>query len=562
MPIVPRLSGPQVQQAAIPNARSRVQVSEETFGGGQSLAAATQAAQGLLGQANKLVMEEKQKADDVRVKDALADLVRRRQDKTFNPETGALSRKGQNAFNVVDEYGTAFDKDIGEIEERLSPAQRSTFHQLAQQQKVDFMGDLERHTLKEHTEYGEQVNQKLLAATRDEATLYFSDPVKVSASLAKQRGLIIDQGAKAGKAPEVVQQEIAEAAAQTHSGVLDRIISSGDDKAALAYFNANAPGFGRFAAHAEKSLEEATLRGESQRQSDAIIAKASGMSEALASARGIEDPKIRDAATDRIKSYFAAKKAADSEREERIMTDAGNIIDQTGDYNKIPPSQLALLSPSQKSSLMSYAEKKRDGSLATDWEAYHDLKLMAASPALRGKFIQTNLMEYRGKMADAQFKELVETKASLMAKDGKAEERLDGYRTNAQIVGDTLAAAEIKDPAQVALFHSKVDEELARLQKQTGKHATNEDVQRITDGLVVQGVTSRSFFGLWKNKKRKFETTGEDREFEVEARDIPRIERQKIEEALRRRGMPVNDDTVKALYDRKLSSKATRYAGP
>lgn len=560
MPVVPRISSPQVQQAGMPNARSRVDASAESFGGGQSAANVGQAAQGALGTFQKFVAEEKQKADDVATTEAYTKLVQAKNRLTYDPEVGALSKTGKNAFGVINEYGSSFDKEADAIESELSSqTQKDMFRRIRGQQKSDFDGTLQKHVFGESKKFDEETTTSSIAVTRDDALQNYQDPERINQAIGMQRTLVMSHAARNGLPPEMVKMQLDDVTSKTHAAVVSRFLSNGDDLKAKAYFESNRQGVtGSDASHLEKALEEGSLRGESQRQSDMIIAKTGDMGEALKQAKGIEDPKVRDAATDRVKAHFAAKKAAESERTERLMTNAGNIIDKTGSIDQIPPEQWASLSPSEKSSLKTYAAHKREGTQpATDWQVYSDLKELAADPAMRNQFLQTPLMQYRDKLDDARFVELTNIKSSLRNKDGKAEAEMDGYRNDAQIVKDTLAAAGIKDPAQVALFHSKVDAEMARLQKANNKKASNEDVQRITDNLMVQGITSRTLLGVipWTTKKKRFETTSDDKEFDVEAKDIPRIERQKIEEALKRRGAPVTDEAVKAWYDTKTTGK-------
>lgn len=565
MPIVPRVTTTQVQQAGLPNARERVETSAEAFGGGQSLAAVGQAAQGLLGSTQRLVLEEKAKADDSWSKDAFAKAARARQEALYNPQNGALIRRGKDAFDVADQYGGAYDKTLDEIESTATnDAQRGMFKQIRNQQKLDLMGDLERHTLGETKRYQEETNRSALEVAKDDAVLNYQNPERVSASLALQKSLILSHARDNGQDAATAQDEYQKVTSQTHAAIIDRMLSNGQDLLAKKYYDANKAGLTHGVAHVEKALEEGTLRGESQRQSDTIISESSGMGDALSKTRQIEDPKVRDAATDRVKQYYSAQKAAEAERTERIMTQAGNIIDKTGSVDQVPPGQWATLSPSEKSSLKAYAKHRQEGTQPeTDWKKYYDVKTLASTPVGKDEFMKMNLMELRPHMDDSRFKELVDIQTSLRKNDGKAEKTLDGYRTNQQIVNDSLLAAGYRvnpkpgttDAEKDALFKSKVDEQMRVLQAQTGKAANNEDVQNIVDNLLIKSTNDGflSFLGIGRGK-RAFEMNADERaNRDVNPKDIPALDRKKIEEALKRRNIPATDDRIKELYNRKYS---------
>lgn len=563
MPVVPRLSSPQIQATGLPNARSNVKATEESFGGGQSAAAVGQAAQSVLGAAQKFVIEEKQKADDVATTEAYTKLVQAKNRLTYDPQAGALSKTGKNAFGVIDEYNSSFDKEADAIESSLSnQSQKDVFRKIRGQQKNEFDGTLQRHVFGESKKFDEETTTSSIKITRDDALQNYQNPERVSQAIGMQRSLVMAHAQRNGLPPEMVKMQLDDVTSKTHAEVVSRFLANGDDLKAKAYFEANRAGVtGVDSSHLEKALEEGSVRGESQRQSDALIAQSGSMAEALASAKEIKDPKVRDAATDRVKAHYSAQKAAEAERTERIMTSAGNIIDKTGSVDQIPPGQWATLSPSEKANLKTYAAHKREGTQpATDWQQFYDLKTLASAPESRTEFMKTNLMQYRGLMADAQFKELIETQTSLRKNDGKADAKLDGYRTNAGIVNDTLLAAGYKtspkpgtdDAEKVALFRSKVDEEMRVLQSQTGKPASNEEVKNIVDNLLVKTVTQKGF--LWDTTKRAFELSADEKKkMDAPVKDIPALERSKIEEALRRRNIPATDDKIRDLYNQKYS---------
>lgn len=564
MPTVPRLNGPQVQQAGLPSARADVRTSLESFGGGSSLENVNRAAIGIGEQVQKIALEEKKKADDVATQDAYAELVRRKNAMMYDPKAGALARRGKDAFGVVDQYEPEFDKAADEIEKSLlNDDQRSMFKQMRTREKTELNSTLQRHIFGEAKAYDDQSTESALAAARDDALLNFAQPGKVDAQVGLQKSLIMAHAERNGLPPEWVKVKLAEAESKTHSGIITRMLNNGDDLAAKRYFEGVKQRGGVFtgedSAAMERLLEEGSLRGESQRVSDRIVSKATDMVSAVEQARTIQDPKLRDEVTSRVKDYFSMQKLAENQRIEGLHKNATDIIDQTGSVDKIPPGVWSQFSLSERSALKAYAKAKKDGTdVETNWQTYYDLKSLASAPETRSKFLQTNLYELKakGELGNTEFKELVNAQTAARGGDTKA---LDTFRSDKMIVDQALAKAGIdtgakagkKDAERMALFYRRVDEEQAKLQARTGKPATNEEMQGIVDGLMIEGVTKKGWF--WDDKKRAFEIEKSDQMFEIDVDSIPASDRTQIEDVLRKRGVPITDKAVLALYGRKLS---------
>jgi hypothetical protein len=96
MPTVPRYEQ-RVGQAALPNARVSTNAPIEAFGGGQGLQQVAQAAQETL----EIVRKEREKADQLAVLEADTKAARLKTSLFFDPKTGAMTRKGKDAFGAV-----------------------------------------------------------------------------------------------------------------------------------------------------------------------------------------------------------------------------------------------------------------------------------------------------------------------------------------------------------------------------------------------------------------------------------------------------------------------------
>ena len=125
------------------------------------------------------------------------------------------------------------------------------------------------------------------------------------------------------------------------------------------------------------------------------------------------------------------------------MVEAASTIEKTKRYDAIPPSAIATMTVGERAGLRAYAKSLQPGeaTIETDWETDDGLMTQASdrSPPRSAKL---NLIMYLHKVGKTEFKELVHLQGSIRkGDDKKAEAALDGFRTNQQILDDTLKLA-------------------------------------------------------------------------------------------------------------------------
>lgn len=565
MPTVPRYGDAQVRDQAIQPGRVNTQAPIEAFGGGAGVDRQFATGRAMIDDAQKIVVEEKQKADDAVIQSKYAKAVEEKNRQVYDPKEGVVARRGRDGLGVVDEFKPKYKKFLDDLESDLTPDQKAMFRKMRVREELEFDGLLNRHMSQESDRLQDDSFKSLITTMQDDTVQNFDVEGKVAGNLGIMKGAAAERARVLGMDAPQTQAFIADIESKTHVGVLSRMLANGDDLRAKGYFDANKAGLrGQDLTSVERALEEGSLRGESQRQADAIMFKAPDRVSAMAHVTNIKDPKLRDEVERRVNHHFAQLKQIEADQKEQSMLNATNIIEKTKDFDKVPPQVVAGLTVSERNGLRNYADSLREGKKpATEWATYYELKTLASTAATRDSFLRKNLMVYRPNMADAEFKELVTLQTALRSGDEKADKDLDGYRTTAGIVNDALASAGIdatspkpgkEDAEKTALFRRAVDEQIVVHQSQTGKKATNEDVQRIVDNLLVKGtVPGSGWFGFFQKQKRAFEVKPGEA-IAIEPKDIPRTERSKIEAALRARGIAVTDDKVLELYNRKLKT--------
>jgi hypothetical protein len=530
----------------------------ETFGGGQRVAQGFQAASQAAEIGADFIAKEREKADKVQLTQAYADAVKAKNELMYDPKSGAIARRGKDAFGAMDEYLPKFDQRMKEIEDRLgNDSQKAMFQEIKIKQKMDFDGDLQRHVFKESQEYDAETLTKGLEAAREDALMNYQTPGKISESIAVQKAFILNHAANNGRSPEWTEMALKTAESQTHKDVIERLLANGEDQAASTYFSKVKESLkGDDATDLEKALEEGSLRGNSQRLSDEIIVKHGSLGSALKAVRQIEDPKLRDAVQDRVRSEFSIREQENNKYIATLERSAYDILDGTqGDLTKIPPQHWSRFDGGTRAALKRYAEDKRLGvATKTDIEKYYYLKELAGNPATQDAFRDINLMKFKPYLSESDLKEFIKAQTDFKTK-GKSD-TLDGWMSDRDIIltgFKEMGMKPDKDPEKFQQFSRMTDDRVAREAQRLGRRLTNAEMRKIVDDAKVEVITSRGFFGLWNTKKRMFELDGTEGALEIDIDDIPQAEKKKITDALLRNGKAVNEKNILEWYTKGLN---------
>jgi len=552
MPKVPTYQPNQISQAAEPGVMQNLRVDPRALGGDTR---PFEAAQRMGAVAQKMIED----ADDINVRDA--DLAAAQLQNRIEREVKEM--RGKNSVGSPDYIEKEWKKGLEEIERTLSSdRQRTKFGSIKQARFISLEDVAHKHMNAEMRRHDDEQTVAYVNTSRDDALSNYKDPERIGISLMQQEKAILDHADRHGVSDEVRKQNVAEAISKTHYGVISRYVNNGEDLSATKYFKSivdKLTGVDKMAA--EKMLEEGSLRGEAQRQSDAIFSKQSeNMTEALDKAREIKDPKLRDEVVSRVKQRFAEKKQAEQVDVEGLHRRATDVLDKTPDVDLIPREDWSRFSLSERAALKRYAADRAAGKQPqTDWQTYYDLMNMASGPkGLQDKFASINLMDmkYRGNLDDSEFRKMVQKQADIRSGRGQSDKELNGYRSTTEIVNTALNSVGIKpnpkagskDAERVAEFRRSVDTAIMQRQEELGKKLTNDEIDGIVGRLLVQGrVKGTGIFGLFQTKKRLYEVNpGETIVFGSD--DIPMSERRRIEQALRANGRPVTESNIIELY--------------
>jgi hypothetical protein len=510
---------------------------------------------------------ERAKANHTAMLDAsnrLSDWINKR---LYDPQEGAYTRKGKDALPLPEELRAEFDDVAGRIEASLaSDEQRAAFAKLRSQEWQQLDLGIRRHVLGEQERYRAKELETFIANRTNAAIAASTDPRLVAVELSKAVGAIRTNAPELGFGPEAVDAQVSAVQSQVHVGVISNLLAQEKEGAARAYFEATREQIaGEKLDAVIKALDEGSTRAEAQRQADVIVQAGGTLQEQRAKAREIADPKLRDAVMQRIEHEAVVAEKAERDLRESNMRGAYDIVDRTHDVAKIPPALWQQLDGGTRSALHGYARALAKGiPVETDLPTFYDLMKRAGDDP--GNFATENLLRYRHKLSEADFQQLAGLQLSIKAGNRRdAEKDLTPFQTRAQLLDATLElhgvdpAAKPGTPAskQIAQLRRMLDARVDYLQNTLGKKLSNPEIQAEIDNIFSMKFTRPGGWGNWFPGGRPF-FAEEARLIDATIDDIPAEDKRLVEEALRRRGLPVTDATI---LDRWIEGKMRQGAG-
>lgn len=541
MPRVPRQQPNQVQDQLTPTVRDTTRVSADNFGAAQS---------GVAQAGARVFQTIHKRVEDTEFVNGDGELTRAKAEIAMQYQQ--LQRK--DALGAREKIEEAWQAKKDEILSKYSVA-KNRLSIAAQSHGDDLYSGAARHEMAELKKYEDESFKAHTQLLQNEAADSYGDVEKRDEAMFKLKASLETYAENNGISGEARQLMLEEAESKAHLGVITRMANEGQDMMASDYFKQHTDGLtGKDRDMALKIVEASDLKGKSQRESDKIFENSENLSIALEQARAIQDPDMRDEVVRRVKQRYQEKKAVDQQLEEQMLTRAYNILDEHQDIDKIPLEDWQRMSGSDRKSLRNYVKQLRGAGVTTDQAVYYELKTQAATPQTRDKFARMNLLKYKDKLSASDFQELVKDQVNLRKGNTKS---IDDFRTKGQVVNKALMAAGI-DPRpknleqrkRVAEFYSMVAEEQIRRQDITGKKLTNSEIEDIANRLLTDVVVERPF---WFDKTKKVFEMGPDEEGTILIEDVPRRERQNIEEALRRNNKEVSEENIIYYYGLRLS---------
>ena len=187
----------------------------------------------------QMVKEGKEKADTAATIGAIGDVYEWKRQNLYDPEKGALFKKGAGAFNVDRQVDEDYKKFVSEKEQNLAnEAQKTAFRRFAFSQGESITHETASHVSRELDAYAKQRTEGALKNAFD---LIGTNPTEANLQqvLPTIKGFIVADAAANKEPAELTDYRLKSAESQAHSLIVERLSVENPLKA-KEYFEANA----------------------------------------------------------------------------------------------------------------------------------------------------------------------------------------------------------------------------------------------------------------------------------------------------------------------------------
>ena len=508
-------------------------------------------------------MKQKQQADQLAVLDAKNKRAAYETELLYNPENGAFTKKGKNAFGTIEQVNSEYDKTMSEIENSLyNDNQKAAFRRDYQTSKLDINRQLNRHVSVQADAYDDETTTSGLITQREAYLANPYDNQKRTQSLIEQK-IIIDQHAtRKGLPDESRKLMLEDAENKTNLGAISKMVDTKDWIGAKQYFEDTKDSLtGEYRAKAERLVKESYQTGAAQQFTDEAMKKNLTLGQAYdMAAKEIQDPELRKATISNIRDSFQQRKEAEAYNADQINKNVASQIDRGTLWKDIPQTTKDRLSSTERDRLASYAADRAKGvDVPAGGKVYYDTFSIATNPTTRDAFMKENLhTSIYGKVSRSEFDELYKLQNGLKNGSAKEVNQADDLYSTKQVAEGVARSngiypkADDGESKQTAFtnYMVSVNSAVKLYETNSGKKANADDVKRIADSLVIQ----KKIDGQWFGGIRRFEAL-QGQNVDLEFSDIPASEVAAIREAARAQKVNLRESDILSIYNKRISGK-------
>lgn len=546
MPTVPRLTAPQVAPAII-RTPSTPAIAEPEAAVAQTL--------GAFGQ---MFQRERERQAEIRLTAAESDARLLRQ----QIATDVTALQGVNALNAVEQAEQRYRDGVTKIESELrDPAVRRQFQMRAKILGGELVERARSHALQQSEAVDEARTKANLADDLEQlssADLTDADAIVERMSL-NQRSYLTRKGLPT----EAVDQSVRELVSAARVSQIQALVDQNNTEAAKTLLEEKSGQFlPKDIEKARNLVTDADMVVQAQQAEDTILAEfGDNERDALKAVRERYSDKMRDMVEMRVERRYATAERLRREDIEAVSTRAEQAVYQRRPIARQDRLFLLENNPRALSALerLSLSLEKQTP-ITTDWSTYYELSNMP-----QGQFRDTNLMEYRDRLDDGEFKQLIDRQAELRGTGGRRPR--EGGMTSVQVKQELFTAAAQKqlfsgnpntlgqikpnttNSRRMTELSEAVQEEIDRRTEKEGplsKTQVREAIQAVIDATVLDD-------GGWLGRERLIMTPpamNEPQNYEQMATTPAMLQLSPADrwEALIRQGVP--KDTATALINR------------
>lgn len=556
------ITAPEVAPQTGPGFRVQSDADSTTFGSGPGLQEENQQVQRIAAETGEIAAVEKHRADQTAVEDAIAKGSKLTTDILYDPQTGVLSSKGTNALKAQKEGMKRLQGGLNDISKELNgEGQIGVFNRWALEHSAATDKTIMGHVDQQIRDHDAQSYDALLANQQGLVALAHGNPDTISLGFKTVNESAAAFSERNRLDPDQTKQFIQTANDKMHAAVIDGMLKFQADDSAQIYFDANKDAMSP--AMRDKmavSLEEGNVRNRSTAESNRIWALTGGnLSKAFDEADKIKSLPVQEMTRARLREKQTDLRQGEEADQDAKFQQAWGLVKKAslGDSpvklrDVVPPVLWTSLEPKNQDIL-----KKLVFNNETNAQKWTDFSLMTptAMKAISAQELQQNwIPEFDPKDRD---------KAMAMwqrAQSNSQDSYLNSMQSN--MIADTARSLGVAgltqgDPNKPGHDPRKLRGDRAEdyhgfntvaqqaiLNFETTKlggtrKASQEETQQILDNLVIQKLGQKSFLGLPYGGKTVYETPYED---------IPEVDRNKIADFARQRGVKATPEKVKQAY--------------
>lgn len=243
---------------------------------------------------------------------------------THDPDTGALTKQGQNAFGLTQQYLPQYDTAAQQIVDSVpDPRARLAVQQAATHMRTGLAEQLDSHELQQHQVFAVKTAQDSVSLAEQAGTANYNNASILQANHERIGDAIDSMGQAQGWSDEMVGQAKQEAYSRLHGNVVDRMLTDDKPQMAQAYLASNKGEMDATTAYSAERAIDAHLKEKqneqkqdiSDRYSDSLQAAEYGLKNPISVSRSEMDvlyPKDSQRRWDELQIYARAGAQAKS----------------------------------------------------------------------------------------------------------------------------------------------------------------------------------------------------------------------------------------------------------
>ena len=261
---------------------------------------------------------------------------------------------------------------------------------------------------------------------------------------------------------------------------------------------------------------------------------------------GAGRPERLKLALSEVENRYNDRLKAIKQRDESIVSEAfRQLVSNGGNYSQLSAELRDQIPPQEVGKVMDFATRLAKGvEPQTDWQLYYSLKVRPESLG------SVNLMAFRNKLNESEFKELVNLQTEV--RSGK-DDVVAGLRSGKDVLNQFMRESGIdpspkddnkKGAAKVGKVWSLFEERLTRLRAQLGRQPTPEEQKREAARMFMEVDVPGVIYGT--NKQAYAVAIAEGRDIEIHDAD-----RKQNIEALKAQKLHATDAVIRQIYLRQ-----------